>query len=103
MRKVLVILSLVMLIIAVAVESGSGWIGEALSHWRGQGTPDPTGIAIPIAVAIDIALLSRIGLTAFGDVVSGFWQGKLDGLITFIVGIVLVFAGIAGRWPLSVC
>jgi hypothetical protein len=95
MRKLLVISSLVLLVIALAVESGSSWIGEAISRWRGESTPDPTGIAIPIAVAIDVALLARIGLTAFGNVISGWWQGKLDGLVTLIVGLVLMCAGIA--------
>jgi hypothetical protein len=95
MRKVFVVLSLVFLIVAVAVESGASWIGELLSRLRDEGTPEPIGMAIPIAVAIDIALLSRIGLTAFGNVVSGFWQGKLDGIVTFIVGLILLISGIA--------
>lgn len=93
MRKVFVILSLVFLVIAVAVESGASWIGEWLSQLRREGTPEPVGMAIPIAVAIDAALLSRIGLTAFGNVISGFWQGKLDGLVTFVVGVILVISG----------
>ena len=89
MKQPLAVIAVVLLLLAVLVEAGSG-----AAHSLGI-TSDPPGIAISTLVAIDMALLLRFGLTTFGTLVSGSLQGKIDGIATLVAGILLVLFGIA--------
>ncbi len=88
MRNIFVIIAVVLLALAVGIEAAS-----SATQTLGI-TQEVVGIAIPVLVAVDGALLLRFGLTAFGSIVSGAVQGKIDGAITLITGIVLVLVGI---------
>ena len=89
MKQPLAVMAVVLSLLAALIEAGSG-AAQSLGITR-----DPPGIAILTLVAIDAALLLRFGLTAFGSLVSGSLQGKIDGLATAIAGILLVLFGIA--------
>lgn len=89
MRKLLAGLSVFVLLLAVGVEAGSAST-QALGMTR-----DAPGIAIPVLVAVDVALLLRFALTTFGTLISGAIQGKVDGLATLIAGILLIVFGLA--------
>lgn len=89
MKQPLAVIAVVLVLLCVLVEAGSG-AAQSLGITR-----DPPGLAILTLVAIDTALLLRFGLTTFGTLVSGALQGKIDGLATLMAGILLVLFGIA--------
>jgi hypothetical protein len=88
MKKLLAAAAVLGLLLAALIEAGS-----AAAPSLGIGS-EPPGIAIFALVGLDVALLLRFALTSFGSLVSGSLQGKVDGLVTLVAGILLVLFGI---------